>query len=161
MTRAYLRVDTNYFERCLERGDPPGAVGAYIAILCLAESQPKRGYFRNLAILRALLTPAFARHVAYLIEHGDLVERGKRIYVDGWEEWQEGDWKVAERVERIRKRKARPATPDVTVDVTPDVTAAVTVSRLAEAVGGRRRQGGGGADHRDGGPARLTDILSS
>jgi hypothetical protein len=46
------------------------------------------------------------KHVNYLVSHGDLVllEDGY-VYLDGWDEWQEGDWKVGERVQRLRARR--------------------------------------------------------
>ena len=142
MPRAYLRLDPGYFERRLERGDPPGAVGAYVAILCLAESQPKRGRFRDEGILRALLTPRFARWIPYLAEQGDLVLEGRRaIYVEGWDEWQEGDWKVAERIGRIRERKRISGGNGLT----PDVTVVAVTHPSSGGGGGKRRLGGGKA----------------
>lgn len=116
MPRAYLRLDPGFYERkVIAQGYPAGAAMALVGAMCLAEYQPTRGRFRSSAVLRTLLGPN-AKWVAYLIEHGDLVERKEGLYVDGWDEWQEGDWKVAERVRRIRGRRK------VTVDVTPDVT---------------------------------------
>lgn len=163
MTRAYLRLDPDYFERRLERGDPPGAIGAFVAVLCLAESQPKRGRFRNEAILRALLTPPFARWVPYMLEHQDLIPEGKRLYVDGWDEWQEGDRTVTERMARVRNRHRNADTNGVTPDVTVEDTVRVTTARLAEAEaldnsGKRRRKAEAGpASHA--GPIPLSDIL--
>jgi hypothetical protein len=103
MPRAYLRLDPAFDERKADYPDGPYA--ALIATLCLAEHQPHRGRFRNAGYLRALLGKR-GRHVPYLIAHGDLVTQADgRLYLDGWDEWQEGDWKVAERVARIRERK--------------------------------------------------------
>lgn len=139
MPRAYLRLDPEFYERkMLDQQYPPGAIAAYIGCLCLAETQPKRGRFRDRKVLGVLLGPS-ARWIPYLIDHGDLIEQERlpRLYVDGWDEWQEGDWKVAERIARVRARTHR-----LTVVVTPDVTLPVTVDdtapRLAEAVGGKR-----------------------
>lgn len=128
MARAYLRLDPNYFDRkAIEQKYPPGAVAALIGALCHAEHQPQRGRFRDARVLKALLGP-YAKWIPFLIEHRDLVVRKGVLYVDGWDEWQEGDWKVGERVRRIRNRaKATDAGGDVTAEVTPDVTVDVTV----------------------------------
>lgn len=119
MTRAYIRLDPSFDERKCDY--PDGAYAALVGSFCLAEHQPERGRFRSRRYLAGLLEKR-GRWVSYLIEHGDLlVLDGGRLYVDGWDEWQEGDWKVSERVNRIRTR------PRGTVDVTPDVTVGVTV----------------------------------
>jgi hypothetical protein len=154
MARAYLRLDPAFFERkALDQKYPAGAVVALAGAFCNGEHQPQRGRFRNERVLRALLGP-YAKWIPYLIAKRDLVRVGEQLYVDGWDEWQEGDWKVGERVRRIRgRRKASPAnppvTPDVTVDVTPDVTVAnesgdsvTTVYNMLESV----IDGAGGAD---------------
>lgn len=126
MARAYLRLDPGYYERkVIDQDYPAGAALALIGALCLAEYQPTRGRFRSRAVLRTLLGPN-AKWVSYLVEHGDLVERDGVLYVDGWDEWQEGDWKVTERVRRIRARRS--VTAGVTAGVTPPVTVAVTVA---------------------------------
>jgi hypothetical protein len=104
---------------------PDGPYATFIAVLCLAEWQPERGRFRNERMLRALLGKR-GRHIGYLLEHKDLVLlQDGRVYVVGWDEWQEGDWKVSERVHRIRSR--RKDTPVVTAPtVTPATAPAVT-----------------------------------
>jgi hypothetical protein len=119
MGRAYLRVDPAMFERkVIQQGYPPLAYAAYSAILCLADGQPVRGRFRDERVLRALLGP-LARWLPFLIEHRDLVPAAKhrrcdncpsahgaagQLYVDGWDEWQEGDWQVKERLARVRDK---------------------------------------------------------
>ncbi len=142
MTRAYLRLDPLFDEH--KEGYPDGAYAALVSTFCLAESQPARGRFRNLDYYRRLLGKR-GRWARFLIDHDDvtILDDG-RIYVVGWDEWQEGDWKVNERVDRIRHRRSR--TVPVTVAVTPDVTVPVTVDvtdgRIAVgggvAVGGKR-----------------------
>jgi hypothetical protein len=129
VARAYLRLDPDFFDRkAIDQKYPPGAVAALIGALCHAEHQPKRGRFRDVRVLKALLGP-HAKWISFLIEHRDLVSKKGELYIDGWDEWQEGDWKVGERVKRIRGRqKADSDTPDVTVPVTVDVTPDVTVS---------------------------------
>jgi HNH endonuclease len=108
MGRAYLRLDPGFFDRkVIDQKYPPGAVAALIGALCHAEHQPQRGRFRDERVLRSLLGPV-SRWLPYLIEKRDLVKvrgRGGELYVDGWDEWQEGDWKVGERVARIRNRQ--------------------------------------------------------
>lgn len=128
MARAYLRLDPGFFDRkVIDQNYPPAAVAALIGVLCHAEHQPKRGRFRDVRVLKALLGP-LAKWIPFLIERRDLVSKKGELYVDGWDEWQEGDWKVGERVKRIRGRqKAAAEGVDVTVPVTPEVTVAVTV----------------------------------
>ncbi len=123
MTRAYIRLDPAFDER--KESYPDGPFAALVSTFCLAEHQPERGRFRSLDYLRRLLGHR-GRHVQYLVDHGDLtlIPDG-RVYVDGWDEWQEGDWKVAERVARIRSRAKH--TPPVTPKVTPPVTVGVTL----------------------------------
>lgn len=136
MTRAYLRLDPGFFERkAIDQGYPLPAVSALVGCLCLGDSQPTRGTFRDEKVLRTLLGPA-GRWVSFLLERGDLVRDGSRIVVDGWKEWQEGDLTVAERMVRLRNRKRNGA-------VTDGVT-----GRLAEAVATERYESGGGAQSR-------------
>lgn len=129
MSRAYLRLDPDFAERKADY--PDGPYRALVDTLCLAEFQPHRGHFRSERILRALLGRS-SRWVPYLIAHGDLsLESGGRLYVEGWDEWQEGDVTVRERVARIRKRRARTAPT-----VTPTVTPTVSTPLKAESVSG-------------------------
>lgn len=112
MSRAYLRVAPELFERkVVEQGYPLPLFAAFVGMLCLAEHQPHRGRFRDVRVLRALLGPA-GRWVPELMARGDIVCSGDgTVYVDGWDEWQEGDVTVGERVKRIRtRRRATPAT---------------------------------------------------
>jgi hypothetical protein len=113
--RAYIRVDPELPDH--KEHYPDGAVAAFAFTMCFAEHQPRRGRFKNSRVLSALLGRR-ARWIRFLIEHGDLIEGAKgELYFDGWDEWQEGDWKVGERVKRIRARP-RNVTPPVTVPVT-------------------------------------------
>jgi len=155
MSRAYLRLDPEFYERkVLDQHYPPGAALALIGCLCLAETQPKRGRFRDRRVLGVLLGRPSSRWIPYLIERGDLIEQATvpTLYVDGWDEWQEGDWKVAERIARVRARTHR-LTVVVTPDVTPDVTVGDTPPRLAEAVGAGGAVGiSGGGEPSNGSP---------
>lgn len=116
MTRAYLRLDPGFFERkVIRQGYPHAAALAVVGVYCLAETQPERGRFRDERLLRAMLGD-LGRQVPYLLAHGDLVRlEDGRIYPEGWDEWQEGDWKVGERVRRIRERTKVESVADVTV----------------------------------------------
>jgi hypothetical protein len=114
MSRAYIRLDPGFDEHKYDY--PDGAYAAFVAVLCLAEKQSHRGRFRSADYLRRMLGKR-GRWVTYLIDHGDLIDQDGRLYLDGWDEWQEGDWKVGERVTRLRSRIHR-CNGDVTVDVT-------------------------------------------
>jgi hypothetical protein len=119
--RAYLRLDPTFGDR--KAAYPDGAFRAYIEVLCFAEQQHPRGVFRSRKLLAVLLDKR-ARWIGYLIENGDLIEVPTgQLVVDGWTEWQEGDWKVHERIARIRNRQRRERTPaTVTNDTVPTVT---------------------------------------
>jgi 5-methylcytosine-specific restriction endonuclease McrA len=102
MTRAYIRLDPQFDER--KEAYPDGPYRALVACFCLAESQPVRGRFRSVDFLKRILGRS-GRYVPYLLQENDLtVLDDGRVYVVGWDEWQEGDWKVGERVRRIRAR---------------------------------------------------------
>lgn len=139
MARAYLRLDPGFYEKKLAQGYPLAAIGAFAGVLCLAELQPDRGRFRDLAVLRALLGAAAARQVPFLMERGDLCYEGTRIYVVGWDEWQEGDVTVKERMQRIRNRNAKR---------NPDRNPTVLAGR-------------GGTDSGAGQPARYSDAYKA
>lgn len=107
MARSYLRLDPHFYERkALRQGYPLGAVAALVGCLCLAETQPERGRFRDRRVLSVLLGPG-AKWVPYLIERGDLIEQDvyPRLYIDGWDEWQEGDVTVSVRMNGIAARR--------------------------------------------------------
>ena len=139
MARAYLRLDPSFYEKKLEQGYPLAAIGALAGVLCLAELQPARGRFRDLAVLKALLGPAGAKQVPLLMERGDIVPEGGRLYVAGWDEWQEGDVTVKERMARIRNRNK---------DRNPD--------RIPTVLAGR-----GAADSGAGQPGRYSDAYKA
>lgn len=118
--RAYLRVDPNLADNKV--GYPDGAFRAFIEVLCFAEQQHPRGVFRSRKLLAVLLERR-ARWITYLVEHGDIEELATgQLVVEGWTEWQEGDWKVHERVQRIRNRQRRPTPPTVTNNTIATVT---------------------------------------
>ncbi len=174
--RAYLRVLPDLYERKAhgiqpdpdtgERGHPPyspAQLTAYVGVLCLAEQQPRRGRFKSERLLRVLLegpdgqATAAADEVPFLIEQGDLIrQRDGSLYVEGWDELQEGNWQVAERMRRYRARRRGTAPSDLAVETPHVVTAATqpavtpvtveTVTGPSErlAVGGRRLAVGAG-----------------
>lgn len=136
--RAYLRLDPNFADRKADY--PDGAHRAYIDTLCFAEQQEPRGRFRSRKLLAVLLEKR-ARWITYLVQHGDLIETPTgQLVVDGWEEWQEGDWKVHERVQRIRNRKRQ---EDTAPTVTPDTPATVTPDTVEPVI--TPHSGGGGS----------------
>ena len=94
LPKAYLRIDPN-----LDSTHP--APGDMVALLCAANRQPHRGYFKSEDVARTALGRAlYARSVA----RGDLRKTGRGYHVDGWEAWQEGDLNVGERMRRLRDR---------------------------------------------------------
>jgi hypothetical protein len=161
MPRAYIRTDPGLFQRkALGIRDehsrpapyPSDAVVAFLGCLCLAEEQPKRGRFASERILRELLGGPdgqgrrYARQLPFLIEHGDLVRLPSGLlYVDGWDEWQEGDVTVPERMARLRIKKAGRDTPAVTpATVTRDTPPTVTSPSDGEPSHSRLSRGRGG-----------------
>ena len=84
----------------------PAQFGAFLKVQLLAGRQKHRGRFRSLKALKGALPAMYARHVPFLIEQRDVIEqRDGSMYVDGWDEWQEGDNTVAERMARLRNRQ--------------------------------------------------------
>jgi hypothetical protein len=73
-----------------------------VALLCAANRQPQRGYFKSGEIARSALGRAL---VARSVARGDLRANGSGYYVDGWREWQEEDITVGERMRRLRERR--------------------------------------------------------
>ena len=129
MPRSYFRTLPDLYERKAFGTDrhppyPPGALACYIGVLCFGEQQPYRGRFKSLRLLHVLLEGPrgegrpMARFLGFVVEQGDLVALPDgSLYIEGWDELQEGNWQVAERMSRYRAR-----THHVTVPVTPTVT---------------------------------------
>lgn len=91
----------------------PAQFGAFLKIQLVAGRQSHRGRFRSIEALRAVLPAAYVRHVQFLIDEGDIsVATGGAAYVDGWDEWQEGDITVKERMARLRNRKRNGSVTD-------------------------------------------------
>jgi len=76
-----------------------------VALLCAANRQPRRGRFKSADLALRVLGRSLYRRS---LERGDLIQNGVGLYVDGWDEWQEGDFTVGERMTRLRvKRRNR------------------------------------------------------
>jgi hypothetical protein len=73
-----------------------------VALLCAANRQPKRGVFKSCELAERVLGRGLYRRC---VERGDLLPNGPGVYVDGWDEWQEGDYTVGERMTRLRARR--------------------------------------------------------
>lgn len=108
LVRAYHRVDPLMDER---KGHyTPAQFGAFLKVQLLAGRQTSRGRFRSVAALRAMLPAAYVRHVDFLLSEGDLdVLTDGTVYVDGWDQWQEGDLTVKDRMAALRNRRRNAA----------------------------------------------------
>lgn len=96
LPKAYLRIDPN-----IDAHPDPATM---LLLICWANRQRHRGRFRELAQLRRIVG---RRQLQEAIDRGDLVEEaGGVFYLAGWDEWQEGDFTVGERVRRVRQRQS-------------------------------------------------------
>lgn len=116
LPRAYLRVDPNIDQH----PDPLSMLRA----LCAAARQPNRGRFRDARVLERAVG---RRQYRGMVERGDVVpaDPGPGVYLEGWDEWQEGDVTVGERMRRMRERRKRKTVTTVTPTSSPprnDVT---------------------------------------
>ena len=101
--RAYHRVDPLMDER--KSHYTPAQFGAFLKVQLLAGRQTRRGHFRSEAALVGALPAAYARLVPFLVEQRDLIAKADgSLYLDGWDEWQEGDVTVKDRMARLRNR---------------------------------------------------------
>jgi hypothetical protein len=95
LPKAYLRIDPN-----LDSTHP--APADMVALMCAANRQPKRGRFKTSELAQRVLGRSLYRRS---VERGDLIPNGTGIYVDGWDEWQEGDLTVGDRMSRLRDKR--------------------------------------------------------
>lgn len=100
LPRAYLRIDPNIDQVY------PELRTTFVGLLCSGHRQPERGRYRDRRLVEALHGRPFVRRC---YERGDLLDLPDgRVYIDGWDQWQEGDHTVADRMRRLReKRRAR------------------------------------------------------
>ncbi len=115
MPRAYLRVDPNIDQH----PDPLGMV----LLLCAGARQPERGRFKDRAVIVRAIGPARTKA---MIGRQDVVQlTDTRWYLVGWDEWQEGDYTVGERMRRMRARRSKGVSP-VTPSASPERNAVTT-----------------------------------
>lgn len=100
----------------------PAQLGAFLKVQLVAGRQKHRGRFRSLEALRMTLPVAYVKYIAFLVAEGDIrVGPDGTAYIDGWDEWQEGDLTVADRMKALRNRRRNDG---VTATVTGDGHAA-------------------------------------
>jgi hypothetical protein len=153
--KAYLRIDPNIDQ---VRTD----LDSFLRLLCAANRQPRRGYFKSEAIARMVLGKA-AFHRA--VTSGDLTSCADgSIYVDGWTDWQEGDLNVGERMRRLRNRKRNAV---VTPAVTPPSPKRIPPSEAKGVLSSSNEEDGEPAVTRPGNggykapdPERIAEILA-
>lgn len=124
--RAYHRVDPLMDER---KGHySPSQLGAFVKVQLLAGRQRCPGRFRSLEAVANIVPASYVEHIPFLVAEGDLiVQPDGTVYLDGWDEWQEGDLTVSERMSRLRNRRRNAGVTDtVTATVTEPVTSTVT-----------------------------------
>ena len=98
LPKAYLRLDPN-----IDSHPDPATM---VLLMVWANRQKQRGRFRHLDQLRRIIG---RRQVNGAVERGDLIELSQGVfYLQGWDEWQEGDLTVGERVRRVRERRGKP-----------------------------------------------------
>ena len=116
--RAYHRVDPLMDER--KSHYTPAQFGAYLKVQLVAGRQARRGQFRSMAALRGALPATYARHLDFLVTEHDLTVRSDGlVYIEGWDEWQEGDLTVRDRMAALRNRRRNGTVTDT---VSPGVT---------------------------------------
>jgi hypothetical protein len=119
--KAYLRIDPLIDER--KSHYMPAQLGAFVKVLALSSRQGQRGRFRSIKALTGALPAAYGKHVAFLIEQGDLIEQPDgSLYFDGYDEWQEGDVTVGERMARLRNRKRNNGVTSDAAEPSPTAT---------------------------------------
>lgn len=95
LPKAYLRLDPN--------ADAHPDLDAMVRFMCWANRQPDRGRFKTLDVMRKLIG---RKRLQACIDRGDVeqIPDGRWLLV-AWDDWQEGDLTVGERVARLRDRR--------------------------------------------------------
>lgn len=94
LPKAYLRLDP------LIDSHPDWE--AMVLLMLWANRQPRRGYFKSLDVVKKLLG---RKRLEACIARRDLARQGDgTFHLVGWEEWQEGDFTVGERMRRYRNK---------------------------------------------------------
>jgi hypothetical protein len=104
VTRAYHRIDPLMDER--KSHYSPAQLGAFLKVQLVAGRQARRGRFRSVTAVRMAMPGAYARYIDFLLAEGDIeVCPDGSVYVDGWDQWQEGDLTVRDRMAALRNRR--------------------------------------------------------
>lgn len=148
LPKAYLRISPD-----LDQHEDPEAM---VLLICAANRQTPRGRFKSRAIVERVIG---RKRFAECVRRSDLVRIADGAwYLDGWDEWQEGDHTVGERMRRLRaKRAASHSRNGVTDEPSPSddppegsqpshARNAVTTRRLG--VKASRRQGASSVEDR-------------
>ena len=109
LPRAYLRLDP------LIDSHPDWP--AMVTLILWANRQPRRGYFKSVHTIRKILG---RKRLDACLARRDLAEQPDgTYYLIGWEEWQEGDLTVGDRVRRLRARRSIAVTPPLPERTSP------------------------------------------
>jgi len=96
LPKAYLRLDPNVDQQ------HPDNLADFIRLLCAGARQSHRGRFSSRAILESLFGKAAVRR---FYDRGDVAQLADgRVEIPGWDLWQEGDFTVGERMQRLRSK---------------------------------------------------------
>ena len=99
LPKAYLRMDPDIDQK------HPDNLAEYVRLVCVSARQRPRGRFANRTVMNVL----FGRGtVNQFFARGDVEEQNGEIVTSGWDDWQEGDMTVAERVRRTRNKETPP-----------------------------------------------------
>jgi len=138
LPKAYLRIDPNLDQH----PDAPGM----LKMICAANRQHPRGYFQRVTALSILGRKRLAEFTTPRPgkKRPDLVELPDgRLYLEGWEHWQEGDWTVGERVQRLREKRSggvtEPLPEPVTEPLPPSEALGVKASGTDQRPGSKAR----------------------
>jgi hypothetical protein len=103
LPKAYLRLDPDVDQK------HPDNLAEFIRLICSSARQRPRGRFASREVLEALFGKAA---VLKFYSRADVIEQPDgSVCMAGWDDWQEGDMTVAERVRRTRRKKSN-ALPD-------------------------------------------------